>query len=324
MNKIRCAVIGVGYLGKFHAEKYAKLAQAELVAVCDTNAERAQEIALQHQCEAVSDYHTLLGKVDAVSIATPTINHFQIALDFLTHGSHVLVEKPICETVSQAQQLIELAQANGLILQVGHLERFNSVFLALEHYLENPTYIESIRLAPFKPRATDVNVILDLMIHDIDLIRAIVKSPIKNISASGALVLSKRIDLANAHIQFENGCVANVTASRVNLSQKRKLRIYQQHAHLSVDFQDKKISYHRKGSNEMFPGIPEIITEVHAFEHGDALYDEIQAFLNSIQQHTPPTVDGDDGKIALETAIQITQIIRQQLGLEQLSPTATC
>lgn len=313
MKKIRCAVIGVGYLGRYHAAKYAALKNAELVGVCDVDHEKAQELAHQLETQAFDDYQKLVGQVDAVSIVTPTQSHHSIAKLFLENGVHVLVEKPITHTVAEAEELIQLAEKNNLVLQVGHLERFNSVVNALGKYLDRPRFIESFRLAPFKPRGIEVNVVLDLMIHDIDLIQYIVGSPIKNIQANGACVLSEEIDIANARIQFENHCVANVTASRVSLKQRRKLRLFQQEMYISLDLQQKQLSIHRRGTNEMFPGIPEIIHEEHAFEQGDALRDEIIAFLDSITHNKPPVVSGEDGKHALATAIQITDIVTEQM-----------
>lgn len=313
MKKIKCAVIGVGYLGRFHAEKYASLPNSTLVAVCDIDSKRSHEVAHKNEVTAVTDYHHLIGKVDAVSIATPTQSHYAIAKFFLENGVHVLLEKPITTTVSQAEDLIKIAEQHQLVLQIGHLERFNTVVNALEKYLDRPRFIECIRLAPFKLRSMDVNVVLDLMIHDIDLIQYLVGSPIIKIHANGACVLSDQIDIANARIQFENRCVANVTASRVSLKQERRLRVFQPDAYISLDLQHKQLAIHRKGTNEMFPGIPEIICEEHAFEQGDALRDEIIAFLDSITQKKPPVVSGIDGKMALATAIRITDIVKKQM-----------
>jgi predicted dehydrogenase len=317
MNKIRTAVIGVGYLGKFHAEKFQLLPNSELVAVCDIHEERCQVIAKQHNVEAVFDFKDLLGRVDAVSIAVPTSLHFPIASFFLENGVHVLLEKPIASTVREAQIMIDLANLKNLVFQIGHLERFNTVLVALDTILDNPRFIESTRLSPFKPRGTDVNVVLDLMIHDIDIIQRIVGSPINNIHANGASVLSSHIDIANVRLQFENGCVANVTASRVSFNVERKLRIFQHDAFISLDLHNKKLAVHRKGISEMFPGIPEIISEEQAYEQGDALFDEISSFIKAIQTNSPPVVTGEDGKRALETAIKITNIVTDQLTADE-------
>ncbi|MGC8733229.1 MAG: Gfo/Idh/MocA family protein, partial [Halothiobacillaceae bacterium] len=246
MSKLQCAVIGTGYLGKFHADKYALLPECELVAVVDANPKTAASLAAKHGCRGLTDYRELLGKVDAVSIAVPTSLHFEVARDFLAAGIHVLVEKPITTTVEQADELIRLAREKNRVLMVGHLERFNPAILALDGVLDQPRFIESTRLAPFKPRATDVSVVLDLMIHDIDIILDIVDSPITHVEASGACVLTNDTDIANARLTFANGCVANVTASRISLKSERKMRLFQKDAYLSVDFQNRVLATHRR------------------------------------------------------------------------------
>ncbi len=309
MKKLRTAVVGVGYLGRFHAQKYAALPNAELVAVVDASADTAQRVADELKTEALTDYRPLLDQVDAVSIVVPTQLHYAVAKDFLAHGVHVMLEKPMTVTVAEADELIALAKQKNLVLQIGHLERFNSAVMALEKVLDRPQFIESHRLAPFKPRGADVNVVLDLMIHDIDIIQNLVRSPITKIDTNGVTVLTQEIDIANARLQFENGCVANVTASRVSMKPQRKMRIFQPDAYISVDFQDKVLSVHRKGSKEMFPGIPEITSEESIFENSDAIRAEIEAFLTAIEQGTPPPVTGQDGRDALKTAIWITELL---------------
>ncbi len=311
MNKIRTAVIGVGYLGHYHAEKYAKLPLSDLIAICDINPERRNEVAQAHQTTPIENYQDLIGRVDAVSIAVPTPKHYEVAKFFLENSIHVLLEKPITTTIEEADHLIKIAKQNHLILQVGHLERFNNAIKALDNYLSNPRFIESLRLAPFKLRGSDVNVVLDLMIHDIDIIQSFVKSEIHTIRASGACVLSPYIDIANARIEFNNGCVANVTASRISLKTERSLRIFQHDCYIGLDMDRKRLNIHRKGAKEMFPGIPEITREKHTFEKGDALNDQIKAFLNAISNNTPPVVSGEDGKRALEIAIEITKTVHE-------------
>ncbi len=313
MSKLKTAVIGVGYLGKFHADKYAALNNNELIAVVDVDIDAAQVIADKHGVKALSDYKSLLGKVDAVSIAAPTTLHYKIARDFLEHNAHVLIEKPITVTVSEADKLIELAQSNNLLIQVGHLERFNSALLGLDDSLNNrpgqPKFIESHRLSPFNPRATDVNVVLDLMIHDIDIILDIVKSDIKEMRVSGIKVLTQSTDIANARLEFENGCVANVTASRVSAKTERKMRFFQNNAYISVDFHNHVLKIYKKGDREMYPGIPEIVGEESTFDNNDALNLEITAFLDSIQNGTPVIVDGKSGRRALDAAIRISTLL---------------
>ncbi|MGD8911613.1 MAG: Gfo/Idh/MocA family oxidoreductase [Candidatus Thiodiazotropha sp.] len=310
MEKIRTAVIGVGYLGRFHAQKYALMDDAELVAVVDIDPVTVASVAEECKTEAVSDYHELIGKVDAVSIVVPTRLHYRVAKAFLDNNIHVLLEKPMTATIAQADVLVEIARRKQRVLQVGHLERFNSAVLALEGVLKDLQFIESHRLAPFNPRGSDVNVVLDLMIHDIDIIQKMVGSPIASIDAKGGAVLTREYDIANARITFENGCVANVTASRVSMKSQRKMRIFQPDAYISVDFQDKILSIHRKGEKEIFPGIPEITSEESIFESSDAIMAEIQAFLGAIRNGTLPPVTGEDGREALKTALDISE----QLG----------
>ncbi len=309
MSELRTAVVGVGYLGKYHAQKYSQLKNSKLVAVVDIDFEKAQEVAADIGCTAISDYHELLGEVDAVSIVVPTDLHFDVTKEFLQHQSHVLVEKPITTTLEQADKLIELAKQNDRILQVGHLERFNPAMLALEQELTEARFIESHRLAPYNPRGTEVNVVLDLMIHDIDIILEIVDSEVEKIDASGTPVLSQDIDIANARIVFNNCCVANVTASRASNKTERKMRIFQNDAYLSVDFQKRELATYRKGNGEMYPGIPNIDVHISKYEESDALLTEIDHFLTNIKNNSSPKVTGQDGKRALQTAIQINEIL---------------
>lgn len=311
MIKIRTAVVGVGYLGKFHAEKYANLPESNLVAVCDIDQNLCEEKAKELGVEAVFDFRNLANKVDAVSIVVPTPLHHKIARFFLDRGIHVLLEKPIATTIEEADDLIASAKLNRAILQVGHLERFNNAVKAVEPSLSSPRFIESSRLAPFKLRGSDVNVVLDLMIHDIDIIQSMVRCDINQIAANGASVLTPYIDIANARIEFTNGCVANVTASRISLKMERRMRIFQHDSYIALDLDHKNIMVHRKGTKEMFPGIPEITREKHSFDKGDALKEQIAAFLKSIANNTPPIVSGEDGKQALATALEITLIVRR-------------
>ncbi|MCW8877697.1 MAG: Gfo/Idh/MocA family oxidoreductase [Kangiellaceae bacterium] len=311
MSKIKTAVIGVGYLGKFHAQKYAALENSELVAVVDADQETANTIAAEHQVEGLTDYKSLLGKVDAVSIAAPTSLHFKIAKDFLENGSHVLIEKPITVTVEEADKLIAIASANNLLIQVGFLERFNAAILKMDKVLTQPMFIESHRLAPFNPRATDVNVVLDLMIHDIDIILNIIKSDLKSISASGAPVITNSSDIVNARLEFENGCVANVTASRVSMKTERKMRLFQQDGCVTIDFQNRELGVYKKSDQVDEHGIPQITVNKDSYENNDALMTEIIAFLNSIETKSPTLVTGEDGRKALDAAIQISKLLSE-------------
>ena len=313
MQKIRCAVIGVGYLGRFHAQKYQLLENVTLVGVCDSNTLACNAVSKELGVPAFFDYRDLFGLVDAVSIAVTTKAHYAIAKDFLKQGIHVLIEKPITETVAQADELIALAAAHHVKLQVGHLERFNSARLALEAYLDKPLFIESQRLAPYNPRGADVNVILDLMIHDIDIIQTMVHSPIKHLDAQGAPILSKSIDIANVRITFENNCVANLTASRISFKTERKTRIFQENTYISIDYHEKQLAVFQKGAGEMFPGIPDITRHQSVFEKGDALLEEIKAFVLCIIQNSEPLVTGEEGRSALATAEKITALIDTNL-----------
>ena len=310
MQPLSAAVVGVGYLGRFHAQKYAVLSDCELIAVVDNDPARAHKVAQEVDTQGLSDYRQLLGRVDAVSIVTPTTQHFAIAKEFLAHGSHVLVEKPITTSVQEATELVDLAAANNLVLQVGHLERFNLALMAIQDKLTQPLFIESHRLAPFNPRSLDVSVVLDLMIHDIDIILSIMRCDVTRIAASGVPVLSNGIDIANARLEFSNGCVANVTASRVAVKSERKMRFFQTDSCFTVDFQNRELSTHSKGDKEMYPGIAEIVGKEQKFGESDAIKTEIEAFLHSVRTGQPPVVSGEDGKRALETAIAITEVLK--------------
>src|SRR5687767_9833799 len=314
MSKIMAAVIGVGYLGRFHAQKYAQASECELVAVVDGRVEVRDAVAAEVRSRAVADYRELLGKLDAVSVVTPTPAHFEIADAFLAAGAHVLVEKPITETPDQARALIARAAAAKRILQVGHLERFNSAVLAAEPHLKSPRFMECVRLAPYKERGTDVNVVLDLMIHDIDLVQSLAGSDIVSIDAIGTPVFSGEIDIANARIRFANGCVANTTASRVSLKTERKLRIFEDAAYISLDLQQKILTLIRKREGVPQPGQLPVSIEEANLEQGEALRSEIESFLDCIRNDRRPIVSGEDGLRALETAIRITEQVHANLG----------
>ncbi|HEX4023677.1 MAG TPA: Gfo/Idh/MocA family oxidoreductase [Steroidobacteraceae bacterium] len=313
MRKIRAAVIGAGYLGRFHAQKYARIAACELVGVVDIEAQTAERVAAETGTRAYRDYRELLGQVDAVSIVTPTPSHYEVALACLAAGVHVLVEKPVTETVAQAQSLVRAAQQRERVLQVGHLERFNPVILAAEPLLSAPRFIECQRLAPFRERGTDVDVVLDLMIHDIDLLQMIVRSPVASLEAIGTPVFSGEIDIANARLRFDNRCVANVTASRVSLKTERKLRVFSDDAYLSIDLQQKILTVIRKresAEGALTVGQLPVQIEERSFEQGDALLAEIEAFLAAVRGERTVLVSGEDGLRALQTAIAITECVR--------------
>src|ERR1700688_1974008 len=304
---MRTAVVGVGYLGRFHAQKYAVLANSELVGIADPSPLVREAVGAELGVAAYADHRELLGRVDAVSIVTPTPQHFSVAKEFLEAGASVLVEKPMTVTIAEGEGLIEIAARAKRILQVGHLERFNAAVLAVQPALTIPRFIESARLAPFKHRGTDVDVVLDLMIHDIDLILSIVRSRVVSVDAIGSSVFSKEIDIANARLRFANGCVANATASRVSLKTERKLRLFQDDAYISVDLQQKVLTVIRKGTGVGADGVPQVAIEENSYEQGDALKEEIAAFLDSAATGSAPQVGGEDGLLALRTAVSIAE-----------------
>lgn len=302
---IKVGVVGVGYLGKFHAEKYTASAKANLVAVVDSDEDRAKEIGAAVGVEAVTDYRALFGRVQCVSIAVPTRFHYQVARDFIDAGIDVLVEKPLTAEIDEARELVEAARQKNLILQVGHLERFNPAIRRLEGVVKDPKFVECHRLAPFIERGTDVNVVLDLMIHDIDVIASLVRSPVVRVEAVGVPVLTDKPDIANARINFANGCIANVTASRVSLKRERKVRFFQSDAYISIDYDQRRAQIYRKPA----PGAGwlDIRAENIEIKDGDALADEIDSFLDCVAARTMPLVGGAEALVALEIASMISK-----------------
>jgi predicted dehydrogenase len=301
MKKLRIAVIGVGYMGKFHAEKFAASASAELVAVIDADPARAKE----------TDYKPWLSKIDAACVAVPTEHHFRVVKDCLEAGVHVLVEKPLTRTLEEADELLARAKAKGLVLQVGHLQRFNPAFQALEAQGGKPLFIDIERLASFKARGTDVDVVLDLMIHDLDLVLALAKAPIEQVSASGFRVLTDAIDIANARIEFADGCIASVSASRVSQSPVRKLRVFRHDAYVSADLQEQRLRHVRKGAEGDTAGIVE---SEQAFERADELRAQAEAFLQAVRGGTAPLVTGEQGRQALALALQVGKLVEERLA----------
>lgn len=304
-KEIRTAVIGTGYLGRFHAQKYAELSNSKLVGIVDIDKARAEEIAKETKTTAYTDYTELFGKVDAVSIVTPTDTHAEIGRAFLNEGIDVLIEKPMTVTTKEAEELVTLAKEKKAILQIGHLERFNAAIVALEGRVNNPVFIESHRLAPFNLRALDVDVVLDLMIHDIDIILSLVDSEIETVQATGVPLISSKVDIANARLTFENGCVANITASRVSKEPQRRIRLFQHDAYIAIDYATQHISISRLDRSAN--GLPSISEEELDIEKVDSLREEIVAFLSSVTTRTRPSVSGEDGKRALMVAAQIQE-----------------
>jgi predicted dehydrogenase len=309
VSEVRVAVIGVGHFGRLHAEKYRDLPGARLVGVVDADAARAGEIAAAAGTQAFTSLDQILGQVDAVSVAVPTRSHFDVASACLSAGLHCLVEKPIAETVAQAEALIGLANAQNRILQVGHLVRFDAAREAMEGLIDQPLFIECNRIAPFKPRGTDVSVILDLMIHDIDLVLDLVGRPITTIDGVGVPVLGDHEDIANARIVFEGGCVANVTASRISMKSERTLRIFQRSGYARVDFIQRKFTYIRRGG-PVVDGFPNFQIEERELPETDPLKREIASFVDCVRTGKPPLVDGEAGLRALEAALRISRSLQ--------------
>ncbi|MDJ0781159.1 MAG: Gfo/Idh/MocA family oxidoreductase [Desulfosarcinaceae bacterium] len=307
MTDLRVAVIGAGYLGRFHAQKYAAMPDVELVGVMDIQRSQAEAVAAEVGSTAYTDITPLLTAVDAVSIVVPTAAHFETSRSFLDRGVDLLIEKPMTSTLDEADRLIEIAEANGAIIQVGHLERFNSAVVALEDIVRNPRFIESHRLSTFKNRGTDVSVVLDLMIHDIDIILNFVRSEVAEIHAAGIPVITEEIDIANARLEFANGCVANVTASRISAKNQRKIRLFQSDAYVSVDFASHDITIIKKEGGHQNPGdlIPGMAIDQRCFTKGDALDDELKSFVKAVRHRLAPEVTGEMGRDALKIALSI-------------------
>lgn len=312
-DKIRVAAIGVGSLGRHHARNYAELAaegRVELVGICDTSAETAAEIATAHGCASFADWRDLLRKVDAVSIATPTETHCEIACAFLENGVHVLVEKPIALTLDEADEMIAAADRSGAKLMVGQLERYNPAMVALRPHVTQPLYFEIHRVSPFPNRSLDVDVVLDVMIHDLDAIQWLVGEDMKvsEIRAVGIPVISDKVDAANARIEFENGAVANITASRIGTEKIRKTRFYQTEAYVVLDYATKFASLTSLNPDAAHPlaGISINRLDINDIE---PLRAEITAFLDAIEKNTPPPITGDDGRRALKLAVGVLERI---------------
>ena len=319
MEPLRVGVVGVGYLGKFHAEKYARMKDVELVGVVDIVAERARSVATEFETEAFSEHTDLMGKVDAVSVVVPTPLHFSIGCDFLEHNVDVLIEKHLTESLHEADDLIQIADSRDLIIQVGHLERFNPAVIALREVIDQPLFSESHRVSLFGERGTEVDVVLDLMIHDIDMILSLVQSEIEHIHAVGVPVVTSLVDIANARLIFRNGCVANVTASRISIKNMRKIRIFQKDAYISVDYAGHDITVIRKDGQGTRLPVPGMSMNRSTFETADSLEAELAAFVESVRTRQTPLVSGRDGRNALRVAMDIIEQIEE--GRKNVSST---
>ncbi len=304
MAKIRVGVVGVGHLGYYHAKMYNRIKNADLAGVCDCDYEQAKEIGKKYHVPYYADYEDLFGKVDAASIVVPTSLHYTIAKEFLKNGIHVLIEKPITKTLSEANELIELAEKKNLIIQVGHIERFNSAIRAVEHYLNKPRFIESQRLGPFYKRAGDIGVVLDLMIHDIDIILGLIKSDVVNIEAVGVSTITDHEDMANVRLTFESAAVADITASRVTKDTVRKIRIFQKDSYISLDFLHQEASLFKNTDTRL-------VEKKIKIKKDNPLKRELESFLECVATGSRPLVSGMEGRQALRVALSI---------LEKISP----
>ena len=322
MAELAIGLLGAGHFGRFHALKVAASGRAKLAGICDPNTERAQAVAWEAGTQVLSQA-ALLAASDAVIIAAPADFHFELAGAALRAGKHVLVEKPIAATLDQAAQLAELSRAKGLVLQVGHLERFSAAHGAVTSRMGKPLYIEAVRIAPFKPRGTDVSVILDLMIHDLDLILALIDAPIDHVDAVGASVASAHEDIANARIRFGNGAVATITASRISLKTERKMRIFSQTGYLTVDFAARKLTLIGRDIGMKLPGFEEFGVEQAGWEDHDALAAEHAAFVASVLDGAPVAVDAQAGSRALAAALAVTEAIARSRAVAVASGLVT-
>lgn len=302
-KKIRVGVVGIGHLGNYHLQKYSKIDTCRIVAASDTQIERAQKVAELYGCEALADHRKMIGKVDAVSIAVPTGFHHAVARDFLAAGVDVLIEKPICATVEEADDLVALAQKNNLVFQVGFVERFNPAVMALEQVLTRPVFIEVHRLHPFFERGTDVDVILDLMIHDLDIILKFVTAPLSNVEAVGVPVLSDKIDISNVRLSFACGCIANVTASRISAKTMQKLRFFGPKGYHAVDTRKREILSLSKAVDA--DGKQQIVQNNIDVGSHDPLEEEIRSFIDCVRTRSKPVVSGEEGRKSLALAMEI-------------------
>lgn len=307
MNLVKASVVGVGHLGRYHSQKLAALKEkVDFRGLFDLDRERLGQMASEFGVKAFDSLDQVAAESQAVIVASSTPSHFEVCKKLLSSGCHVLVEKPITQTAAEAEELCELAEKNNLVLQVGHVERFNPALRAVRKKLKKPLFIECHRLAPFKVRSTEVDVVLDLMIHDLDVILSLIQSRPAKVSAIGTPVLTKKIDIANARIEFENGAVANVTSSRVSQNTQRKFRVFQQDQYLSIDFQTGEVNLLTKTGEWNDEELP-LEAEAFSLEKGDALMEEVSSFISAVAEGHQPLVSGRDGLKALKLAEEILE-----------------
>ena len=309
MRELRAAVIGAGRLGTLHARKYAAIAGIKLAYIVDLDADRAASVASEFNASPLADYRSLTGKVDLVTVASPGVTHHEIASAMLKSGIDVLLEKPMAETLAQARDLATLASSSGRILQIGHLERFNPAVVHLHSIVKNPRFVECHRLAPFTERGTDVDVVLDLMVHDLDVIMSVAPSEVASMEAIGVAILTDRIDLANARIRFKSGLIANLVTSRVSARRERKIRFFQPDAYISVDYEARTIQLYRKTPPARGANFPTISAEQIELGEGDPLADEVNSFVQAVRRRSKPAVTAEDGLRVMELSDQIKTAI---------------
>ncbi len=308
MSKVlRVGVVGVGHLGFQHARIFHQLENSELVGVFDINRERAEFVARRWKTKAFKSLEELLDNVEAVSCVVPTSSHYEVGKEIISRGLHLFLEKPMTETVEQAEELVKLAEEKGIKLQIGHIERFNPAVLAVHKFIDSPKFIESHRLAPFNPRGTDVDVVLDLMIHDLDLILYYLgKEPVK-VEAVGVPVITKKVDIANARLEFDRGEIANVTASRISIEKLRKIRMFQKDMYISIDYLHRNVEFYRKFGDEIIPYFPDVKQDL------EPLKLELESFVNAVLEDDEPPVTGMDGLKALRVALRVKEDIQRRL-----------
>jgi len=306
MERMKVAVVGIGKLGRHHVRIYNELKNVDLVGIVDIDKKKAQRLAKEYKTNQYNDYRELLGKIDAVNIVVPTEYHYNIARDFLNSGCNVFIEKPITPTLPEAEGLLKIASKKNLILQVGHIERFNVAVQEAQKYIKRPQYIEAYRLGPFDPRTTGVGVVLDLMIHDIDIVLSLVKSPIKYIDAIGMPILTNHEDIATAHINFENGCIANITASRVTKDRLRKIRVFQNNIYISLDYWKQSLRIlQKKEGVKTIKSMRDIVIRRPFLKRDEPLKSELEDFIDCVQAGKKPLVPGEHGRDALEVALEV-------------------
>ena len=307
---VRIGVIGVGHIGAHHARIYSQIPDVRLVAVVDTDQKRREKVAREYSTTGYANHVDILDKVDAVSVVVPTHLHYPVAKDFLEKGVHCLIEKPITPTLEEAEDLLGIARKKNLILQIGHVERFNSAILEAQKYIKEPKFIEAYRLGPYDPRTSNIGVVLDLMIHDIDIVLYLVRSAVKNIDAIGGSVLSQNEDIANARINFQNGCVANISASRVSLEKFRKIRIFQKDVYISLDYVNQSLKIYQKKGKEV-KSMKDMMILRPQLQKTDPLREELTHFIQCVRKNRKPLVSGKHGRDALEIALEILKKIKE-------------